>query len=328
MYSTMAEKRKKKQKVFIVYWFLLAYIISALIWWYIALSRQVNQMAILKINELNKTEQSYQKDYSAIENERIRKTSQYLGEGATFLLLIIAGAIFVFKTVRKQLQLSQEQQNFMISITHELKTPIAVAKLNLETLQLRKLDEQQQGKLLQNTLQETNRLNDLCNNMLLSSQIEAGGYRMINEEINLSELVNNCVHDFIVRYPIRKIHIDIKENLSTSGDSLLLKIAVNNLLENAIKYSVKESTVLVKLHNETNGHKLEVTDEGPGIPEREKKRVFEKFYRVGNEATKRAKGTGLGLYLTRRIVTAHNGKIFITDNEGPGSTFVIELTRS
>jgi len=321
----MAVKAKKNQRVFIVYWFLLAYIIAALVWWYIALSRQAGQMALLKIRNLKITDRSYQQLYSRIENERKRKTAQYFGEGATFLLLIVTGAIFVFRSVKRQLQLSQQQQHFMIAITHELKTPIAVAKLNLETIQLRKLDEQQQQKLLQNTLQETNRLNDLCNNMLLSSQIEAGGYRMINEEISPSDLVKNCAHDFMIRYPGRKIAIDIKDNTMIRGDSLLLQIAVNNLLENAIKYSSKESTVLVKLCAIAGGSRLEVTDEGTGISDNEKKKVFEKFYRMGNEATRRAKGTGLGLYLTKRIITAHHGKIFITDNARAGSTFVIEL---
>ncbi|HMJ45818.1 MAG TPA: ATP-binding protein [Ferruginibacter sp.] len=321
----MAEKVKKIQRVFIVYWILLAYIIAALVWWYIALSRQANQMALLKIKALVETDKVAQK---IIEAERKRKTAQYLGEGATFLLLIVAGAVFVFKAVNRQLTLSQHQQNFMIAITHELKTPIAVAKLNLETMQLRKLDEQQQLKLLQNTLQETNRLNDLCNNMLLSSQIEAGGYRMVNETINAGTLVTNCTHDFIIRYPGRHILVEVTDDANITGDGLLLEIAVNNLLENAIKYSPRESPVKVKLYKTTECLRLEITDEGTGISDTEKKKVFEKFYRLGNEATKRAKGTGLGLYLTKRIISAHYGKIFITDNAGAGSTFVVEFKSS
>jgi len=318
----MAEKVKKIQRVFIVYWIMLAYIIAALVWWYIALSRQANQVAMLKIREVSSAQSS---QINTINAERKRKIAQYLGEGATFLLLIVTGAVFVYRAVRRQLQLSQQQQHFMIAITHELKTPIAVAKLNLETMQLRKLDEQQQQKLLQNTLQETNRLNDLCNNMLLSSQIEAGGYRMIKEEIDLSKLVRNCINDYLIRYPGKHMKIDINDGHTITGDGLLLQIVVNNLLENAIKYSPKESKVQVKLYEKGKILRLEVTDEGPGISDNDKKKVFEKFYRLGNEATRRAKGTGLGLYLTRRIIREHHGQIFITDNAGTGSTFVIEI---
>jgi signal transduction histidine kinase len=260
-----------------------------------------------------------------IEKERIRKNTQYIGEGSTFLLLIVAGAVFVYKAVNRQLQLSQQQHNFMIAITHELKTPIAVAKLNLETIQLRKLDEQQQHKLLQNTLQETNRLNDLCNNMLLSSQIEAGGYRMIKEELDLVSLVRNCTHDYEIRYPARQLLKDLPGEALIEGDSLLLQIAFNNLLENAIKYSPKESPVNVKLYHQSNSVVLEVKDQGIGISDADKKRVFEKFHRLGNEATKRAKGTGLGLYLTKRILNEHKAKILIRNNNGAGSTFVIQF---
>ena len=319
----MAEKVKKIQRAFIVYWVLLAYVIAALVWWYIALSRQTNQMAVLKTRILNPAEQPIQKN--AIESERKRKIAQYLGEGATFLLLIVAGAVFVYRVVRKQLLLSQQQQNFMIAITHELKTPIAVAKLNLETLQLRKLDEQQQQKLLQNTLQETNRLNDLCNNMLLSSQIEAGGYRMVREDIDFGKLVKKCTHDYILRYPGRNLEINVTDGSILTGDSLLLQIVVNNLLENAIKYSPKDSTVKVLMFETVECIRLEVSDEGSGISESDKRKVFEKFQRLGNEATRRAKGTGLGLYLTQRIIRTHHGKIFITDNAVAGSTFVIEF---
>ena len=183
-------KSKKINFLFITYWFLLAYIIAALVWWYIALSQQNDQMIALKTLDLKKDDPTYEIKREAIQQEKKRKTAQYLGEGAIFFLLISAGAIFVFRAANRQLKISRQQQNFMIAVTHELKTPIAITKLNLETLQKRKLEESQQQKLLQNTLQEANRMNALCNNMLLSSQIEAGGYRMANEEINFSVLTN------------------------------------------------------------------------------------------------------------------------------------------
>ena len=322
----MAVKSKKSQLIFIIYWILLAYIIAALVWWFIALSRQNNQMTAFKMDALNPANPDYITRYKKIANEKDRKTAQYIGEGSIFLLLILAGAIFVFRAVRRQLKLSHEQQNFMIAITHELKTPIAVAKLNLETLQKRKLDEAQQQRLIYNTLQETDRLNNLCNNMLLSSQIEAGGYVITNEEINWSVLVSASVNDFAGRYPERKISKSIQHDIFVSGDHFLLQIAVNNLIENALKYSPKESEINISL---SQGHQLallQVEDGGMGIADAEKKKVFEKFYRIGNEATKRAKGTGLGLYLTKKIITTHKGRIDIADNPIGGSIFKVELT--
>lgn len=317
--------KSKINYLFILYWFLLAYIVAALVWWYIALSRQNDEMTFLRTMSLQKDDPAYERKLEKIEVDKKRKTAQYVGEGAIFLLLISAGAIFVYRAVNRQLKTSQQQQNFMIAITHELKTPIAISKLNLETLQKRKLDDTQQQRLLQNTLQEANRMNALCNNMLLSSQIEAGGYRMTNEETNIAELIQNCVNDFKTRFPQRKIESSIAGDSFAIADTLLIQMAVNNLLDNALKYSSKENTVLVKLQKDKGRLSLYVIDEGTGIPEQEKKKVFEKFYRVGNEATKRAKGTGLGLYLTKKIVEAQHGKIYIENNQPTGSVFIIQL---
>jgi signal transduction histidine kinase len=321
----MPLKIKKIKRAFIIYWILLAYIIAALVWWFIALSRQNEQMSQYKIMDIRKDDFRYEEKYQQILQEKKIKEAQYLGEGATFFLLIVAGAIFVFRAVRRELRLSAQQQNFMMAITHELKTPIAVSKLNLETMQKRKLDESQQQRLLYNTLQETNRLDALCNNMLLSSQIEAGGYRLTADELNFSGLAEECVNDFATRYPSRVIVKDIDDNIFVSGDSFLFRIAVNNLVENAIKYSPKEKEITISLKKENSMAVLKVADRGPGIDDSEKQKVFQKFYRTGNEATKRAKGTGLGLYLTARVAKTHDGNITIQNNPGGGSIFVLSL---
>jgi len=321
----MPLKSKKIRVIFFIYWVLLLYIIAALVWWFIALSRQNEQMTAFKLTELKKDDPQYLASYAGIQEDEKRKTAQYIGEGSIFFLLILAGAIFVYKAVSRELKLNRQQQNFMMAITHELKTPIAVAKLNLETLQLRKLDDEQRAHFIQNTLQETNRLNALCNNMLVSSQIEAGGYRITNEEINITELIRDAVNDFSIRFPKRKFQSQVQEGLFVNGDIMLLQIAINNLLDNAIKYSPKEGLILVTLLQNNGNVEIAVTDEGPGIGESEKKRIFEKFYRAGNEATKLAKGTGLGLYLTKKIIGAMRGRISVKDNNPKGSIFSIEL---
>jgi two-component system, OmpR family, sensor histidine kinase CiaH len=324
----MHNKTKKIRYIFLIYWFLLAYIIAALVWWFVALNRQNYQMSNYKLQELNPNHTAYTIQVNKIQQAQKRKTTQYLGEGITFFLLIVAGAVFVFRAVRRQLKFSQEQQNFMMALTHELKTPIAVTKLNLETLQKRKLEESQQQRLIQTTIQEANRLNSLCNNMLLSSQIEASGFKISTEEINYSGLVNDCTQDFITRYPQINITSAIAKEIFTNGDQLLLQMAVNNLIDNAIKYSPKETTIAVVLNQEKNNITLQVKDCGKGIVNDEKKKVFQKFYRSGNEATKGAKGTGLGLYLTQKITQQHNGNISVTDNLPTGSIFTITLQSS
>jgi two-component system, OmpR family, sensor histidine kinase CiaH len=322
-----SKKTGRLRMVFVVYWVLLAYMVAALVWWFIALNRQNVQMMDYKEQQLKKDDPGYLYKITAIEDEEKRKTAQYAGEGVIFLLLILGGAVFVYRAVRRQLRQGRQQQNFMMAITHELKTPIAVAKLNLETLQKRKLDEQQQQKLLQNTLQETNRLNALCNNLLLSSQMEGGGYRATNEELSLTELVSECVNDFTIRFPAREVVMKAAGNYFVYGDRFLLQMAVNNLIDNALKYSPKECPVVVKVEAEEKSILLQVADAGKGIDDGEKQKVFDRFYRMGNAATKTAKGTGLGLYLTQKIVKQHKATITIGDNMPAGAVFSIRFNK-
>lgn len=290
-----------------------------------SLTKQNEQAANFKIQELQYGTPGFHEKLAKIKNDERSKRIQYMGEGITFFLVIVAGAGVVFYLVRRQLKQSQEQQNFMMALTHELKTPIAVAKLNLETLQKRKLEENQQQRLIQNTLQEANRLNALCNNMLLSSQIDARGLTISKEEINLSDITAGCVNDYTLRFPLKKINSTVAPDLFINGDRLLVQMAVNNLIDNAVKYSPKEGTITVLLKHQQQNAVISVADEGKGIEAAEKQKIFTKFYRIGNAATKAAKGTGLGLYLTKKIVQEHNGNITVTDNVPSGCIFTLSI---
>lgn len=324
-FSMPITTNKRLRSIFILYWILLTYIVAALIWWFIALTKQNEQAANFKLQELKPGMPQYYQQLLQIKQDEKRKKSQYIGEGITFLLVIAAGAGVVFYFVRRQLQQSHQQQNFLMALTHELKTPIAVTKLNLETLQKRKLEDEQRQRIIQTTLQEANRLNSLCNNMLLSSQIDARGLTMSHEEINMSELAASCAGDYIIRFPGKKIVTAVTPDLFTQGDRLLLQMAVNNLIDNAIKYSPKEGAVTLEVNRKNQFITVSVKDEGRGIDAAEKQKLFTKFYRVGNAATKAAKGTGLGLYLTKKIVLEHNGSITVSDNTPTGCIFTFAL---
>lgn len=323
----MPFKSVKIKTIFFIYWFLLLYIIAALVWWFIALYQQNERMADYKIHLLTLRGNENTEQINIIEQNRLRKRGQYIGEGSIFLLIISAGAIFLFRAVNKQLKLTRQQQDFMMAVTHELKTPLAVTRLNLETLQKRKLDDLQQARLIGNTLQESNRMNALCNNLLLSSQMEANGYKFTPEKINLSELVDSCLSDFQSRFPQRQINAELEDSIVVHADAFLLQMAVNNLLDNAIKYSSKETPIKVELKNNEAVCLLSISDEGKGISNENKQRIFEKYYRAGTEATQKSKGTGLGLFLVDRIIKAHHAKISVENNLPKGTVFIIELKK-
>ena len=322
-----ANRKKRFTTPTVAYLFLFAYILAALVWWFISLQRQSNVLADLQLSLLQSDSARNAPDYRQrvmkIEDNKQRAHAKYIGEGITFLLLSMAGAFFVYRSARKQIRLQQQESNFMMAITHELKTPIAISKLNLETLQKHKLDEAKQQKLIAMTLQETNRLNDLTNNILVSAQLEGGRYKRAEEELDLSALTNNCVDDFKRRFTEVTFNSAIQPELAITGDSLLLEIMINNLLENAVKYSPKQSTIQISLAKTGRGARLTISDQGIGIPEKERKLIFDKFYRIGNEETRTTKGTGLGLYLCRKIATDHNADIQVANNSPSGSNFTV-----
>lgn len=319
----MSLRKSRLAVITFVYWFLLLYIIAALVFWFFSLEKQNDQMTELRLNELKKDDILYERQRAEILDQNRRKSFQYAGEGATFLVLILVGAVFVYRAVRRQIKLSQQQQNFMMAVTHELKTPVAITQLNLQTLQKRQLEGEQKQKLITNTLAEADRLNDLCNNILVAAQLESGKYEAAKQQINLSELIETVVQEFSNRFPQREFDTDIEQGIQITGEELLLMMMMNNLLENALKYSPKEKPVSIELEKEKNNICLKIKDEGIGISNKEKNKVFDKFYRVGDENVRKTKGTGLGLYLCKQIAKAHNGNIAVTDNHSQGSIFTV-----
>ena len=149
----MAANKQKLQLTNVVFWILLLYIIAALVWWYLSLYNQNEdiyhlQVESIKRSQTNPASLSFQDQLEKIQNTRRRNRAKYIGEGGTFFILILVGAAYIYRSVRQQLRTQQQQQNFVMAITHELKTPISVSKLNLETLQRHTLDEPRKEKLL------------------------------------------------------------------------------------------------------------------------------------------------------------------------------------
>lgn len=313
-------RKRPLRFIYIIYWFLLAYIIAALIFWFISLIRQNDLLARYRVELLSPQLQEQAQQIEKIKDEQKRRTIQYIGEGSTFLILIMAGAILVFRMVRKQLKRSAQQQDFMMAITHELKTPIAVTRLNLETLQKRKLDDSLQQKLIANSLRETDRLNALCNNMILLNQMDLGDYQIHKEKIRLDVLAEDSAEDFRKRYPERDITMQMDSQPQVTGDKVMIQLAINNLLDNAVKYSPKDSSIFLSVQMVNGQPNISISDQGQGVSEREKSRIFEKYFRGENA---KAKGTGLGLYVTNKIIRANNGIVRVMDNQPRGSIFAI-----
>jgi K+-sensing histidine kinase KdpD len=228
----------------------------------------------------------------------------------------------------KQLRYSNQQQNFMMAVTHELKTPIAISHLNIETLLKRNLDSTQQNKLLEATLKETKRLDALSNNILLASQLDMGQYEANKQEIDLSKLVKEVVQSFHERFPSRVCNAFIQEATFIHGETLLIQLLANNLLDNANKYAPADTPIDIQLEATGANIILTIKDQGIGVPIEDREKIFEKFYRVGDESTRNSKGTGLGLYLCKKITSFHNATLQMQPNGLQGSIFIVTFPNS
>jgi len=309
--------------VSLIYWVFLTYMIAAFIWWYVSLEKQNNEIAAIKFQSIQINDPSLKAKTHAIQDFQLRKTKQFIGEGLTILVLFLLGAIYVYRSLKKQLRYADQQQNFMMAVTHELKTPIAISHLNIETLLKRDLDSSQQLKLLEATLKETKRLDSLSTNILLTAQLDMGQYEANKQLVNVSELLRQNVKSFQERYPSRICNTMVEDAMEIQGEPLLIQLLINNLIDNANKYAPVTEPIYIHLQSHQNMIQLIVKDQGPGIAAMDRNKAFEKFYRVGAETTRTTKGSGLGLYLCKRITEFHNATIQLTTNTPTGSIFTV-----
>lgn len=316
----------KLQLVRVVYWLFLTYMVAAFIWWYITLVKQNQQIANVQFGVVHNNDPLILQKTKAIEDFQLRKNKQYLGEGLTILFLFLLGAIYVYRSLIKQLRYSNQQQNFMMAVTHELKTPIAITQLNIETLLKRNLEGEQQKKMLEISLLETQRLDSLCNNILLASQLDMGAYEANTQDVNLSFIIAQSVQSFQNRFHDRKFTSQIQDEIFIKGEQVLLQLLINNLIDNAIKYAPATTVIEIELFELNGLIHLQVKDQGVGIAPEDREKIFEKFYRAGAEHTRSTKGTGLGLYLCKRIAMFHKGKIMASSNTPQGSIFSFTLS--
>lgn len=309
--SVLREKRAQ----FILY-VLVLYVLFQLFWWGYLLIDNYREMYML--NEAWPQE---------IKQAMLRKKIWMLvGEGGVFIVLIFFGFWYLKRSISRELQLARMQRTFMLSVTHELKTPIAAIKLFLDTVKTRKLTPEQTDAIVNDALRETKRLQQLSENILLAQQLEGKHEDVFNEHIHFSEILNTEVTRF--ESVFNRIFLrDIQENINLKGDKHLIQSLISNLLENAIKYSTENSRIEVCTYKKSDELYLEIKDNGIGIPNEEKNNIFQKFYRVGNEETRSHKGTGLGLYIVANVVRLHNGRIFVTDNV-PSGTIVSVLFKN
>lgn len=296
---------KKSKSAYWLY-FLGAYVIIQFIWWgyhLIQLSSYIPQQ----------------------DAQLSKRVGMVFGEGAVFLVILAFGIYRIRKSISKELAFQQQQQNFLLTVTHELKTPIAALKLYIQTLQKHNLPEDKKEKILNGALQENERLSQLIENILNASRAENKLFAIQKQKTELVALVHSIKERYQARYHVGLIDFKGPEELFAAVDLHMLDTILVNLIENAIKYGGTQQRISIQMEKLDRFVALKIADEGPGIDPSERLHIFEKFYRIGSEETRKQAGSGLGLYIVAEYVRLHNGQIRCIENIPTGSVFELIL---
>ena len=254
-----------------------------------------------------------------------KRIGMVFGEGAVFLFILIFGIYRIRKGIAKEFELQKRQNNFLLTVTHELKTPLAALKLYLQTLQKHNLTEEKKESIIDGALSENERLVQLIENILNTSRAENKAFELNKENIDLYLLNVQLTERYQKRYKSLQFKMEVPEGLNLKADPNMLETILVNLLENAIKYGGAAQEITIKAVPLDRFITLTISDEGPGIAANERTHIFEKFYRIGNEDTRKASGSGLGLYLVAELVHLHHGQVRCQENHPKGCVFEVIL---
>jgi two-component system sensor histidine kinase SenX3 len=253
--------------------------------------------------------------------------------GVTTFSLIIAGLIVYTVFLVREMGITEQQDSFLNSVTHELKTPIASIRLYLETLQAREVGDAQRKEFYRIMLQDADRLQHTVEQVLRAGVARQRRKLEQRAPVDLGWLVQECVDTARTRHHLAEnaivyTPVDLQSPLVVSGDVDDLRTAIANLLDNAVKYSNGQPQISVQAAAATPDTAwVRVKDAGLGIPKVQLSRIFNRFYRFQARGSQ-VKGTGLGLYIVRSIAKRHGGRVFAESaGENMGATFTLELPR-
>jgi signal transduction histidine kinase len=254
-----------------------------------------------------------------------KRIMMVVSEGAVFFLMLLLGLWKIRSSIRKEFELSQRQNNFLLSVTHELKTPIAANKLYLQTIQKRNPSEEMRSDLLNKALKENQRLEHLIDNILNAARVENRALQPIKESVDLVPFINALVVQFRKRYPSATIEVTQAPQKTVHFDVFMIETVLSNLVDNAVKYSHDNAQIQINASLTDTQVLLTVSDIGIGIKQEDQAAIFSKFYRIGNEETRTQKGSGLGLFIAQEFLKLHGGSIQYKQNSPTGSVFQLTL---
>ncbi len=307
-----------------VRWFsigVITYLIIGITWWGLLLFRETTHSYNLKISAADDSE------LPAISEEYRKDRMKIFGEGLFLGFSILAGVYIIYRSANREIRQMKQQGDFLLSVSHELKSPIAAMKLALQTLVRPNLPPATSQKITHSAIKDADRLEQLVQNILLSASLNEKKLELYLESTDITELLKQIIEEFSTKSDSKRIVFNSEcEGLSCLLDRIMIKQATVNILQNAIKYA--ESGSEIQVHLGTSGEKVNILirNIGPQIRSEEKHKIFERFYRGNDPVVRKKEGTGIGLYISKEIINAHRGDINIISNGNESATsFIIEI---
>lgn len=316
----------KPRAAFLVFNFMVIFLMANVIWWFILMDRVIDEKIEMSL-ELGASPEVIEHIY---EQESSRRRMVIL-EGVVFFLFLLAGLWMIYRTLVKQRELRQQQENFMMAITHELKTPLASINLYVDSLLTPEIAEQEKQNILPKIKHDVYRLKRQVENVLEVARHHGLTEKSRYESFNLSQLLGQRLEELKKFYTNANYRLttDIEESVRIYGDRRSIGKAIDLILENSLVHNEgREIEIAVELSLSNNIISLNIGDNGCGVDKEELANIFDQFYRAGPELTRPSYGTGLGLYIAKEIINSHAGTIsVISDGPSKGIKFLIILKR-
>jgi signal transduction histidine kinase len=266
-------------------------------------------------------------DNPVVAEDSAARINRILWEGGFFLVVLIGGMAVLTRTLRHDAELRRRQQNFLAAVSHEFKSPLASIQLAAETLVLRSRDDDSQ-RLGTRILEDGERLLRMIDNLLDTTRLEEGRQRLTPQLTNLHDASQSAVAAIAERARSSGVTITlaVEQDLTLHVDPVVVETGLRNLLDNALKSCIaaKSRTIGVQGSRYASGIALAVSDDGLGFPPEDAAMIFEKFHRLGDELRRSTPGTGLGLYIVKRLVELSGGSVRAA-SAGPGRGATVSM---
>lgn len=248
--------------------------------------------------------------------------------GTLLFVLVMIGLVWLCVWLVREMRLNQRQRAFLDAVTHELKTPLASFRLYLDTLGRHDLPDERRRAFIDHMSEDLDRLDRTVQQVLAAARVEEPSDPR-RGQVRLTEVLENCVREVRERHRLDSgaLRLTSEEGTLVRGEAAELALVFSNLLDNAVKYSDDPIDVRVHVRPGQDGKvRIEITDRGIGIPRRELRKIFRRFYRAGRDVQRRVSGLGLGLFVVRSLVRRQGGQVVaLSEGAGRGSRFVVTL---